>query len=45
MWELVTCIYNAISKESTHFYIQFVRFYICCWVNKERKKRKERKYT
>ena len=23
-------------------YIQFVRFYICCWVNKERKK--ERKY-
>ena len=22
-------------------YIQFVRFYICCWVNKERKKRKK----
>ena len=23
---------------SNNFIIQFVRFYICCWVNKERKK-------
>ena len=25
-----------------HFYMQFVRFYIGCWVNKERKKERKK---